>query len=1099
MKGKMKITSIIIIIFQIISINSYSQDTLVLQPNGICGKDATLSSKWPNNNSGAHPDFIAAAWTHSGTPSTVRGLLEFDLSSIPSNSTVISAELSLFWSNNNLNLGHSSLNFPNIAHLKRVTSPWDENTVTWNTEPTSTNTNMILLPESINGTQDYPNIDVTSLTQDMINNPSNSFGFLFKQTAEQYYRSMLFASSDFPDPTKHPKIVIIYNSNGNLAEDLSLGNDTTLCPGSTLTLAPNISGINNYLWQDGSTSATFPVSSPGTYSLEVTTCTGIFSDTINITYNNTDFTGLGNDTTLCSSNTYLLEPNLANSSYIWQDGSTTPSLLVHQSGQYWIDIYDNDCLLASDTINIDFYPELILNIGNDTLLCTGTSLTLSPTTNSINGLEWQDGSTNSNFEVIQSGIYWVKTDNICETIADTIEIEYNPSHFDGLGNDTILCNNQPYIIDAEISNGVYIWQNNSSTPNITINQSGTYWVDVYSNGCFIGSDTILIDYPSPLNLNLGNDTILCPGDVLHLTGDSINTNLWNNGSTNPNYHIIQSGIYWLQVSNYCETVTDTIQIDYDSNIFNGLGNDTVLCNTQTYLLETNVSNGTYLWHDNSVNPNFLVNQTGTYWVDVYSNECFIGSDTLSIFYPPPLNINLGNDTILCPGNTLSLIGDTINTNTWQDGSINTDFEVSQSGSYWVELTNFCESISDTILITYDTNTFNGLGNDTILCTNQTYNLEIDVNDATYIWQDNSINSNFLINQAGIYWVDVLSNGCFIGSDTINISYPNSLNVNLGSDTTLCENSPLILVPITNSSINYTWQDGSTDSILEINQSGTYWVEISNLCEIASDTIVVSQSAPIQLFLPDIESCENTMVEFNFSVIPLNNSIVSYTWNFGDNTISTEESPIHNYSNTTLYNYSLTVEDSLGCQTSTNATIELHDNPIANFNFHPDQILQNDPIHFNNLSNNETTWLWSFDNIFLSTKENPIHIFNTAGNHYVELMVQNEYCIDSIKKKIIVLENIIFHVPNAFTPDNDHMNNSFLPIFSPDFIPTDYHLTIFNRWGETIFESFDQSIGWDGSYVDSPSTPTGVFIWKLEFKENLTDKRHLEIGHVTLLK
>lgn len=94
--------------------------------------------------------------------------------------------------------------------------------------------------------------------------------------------------------------------------------------------------------------------------------------------------------------------------------------------------------------------------------------------------------------------------------------------------------------------------------------------------------------------------------------------------------------------------------------------------------------------------------------------------------------------------------------------------------------------------------------------------------------------------------------------------------------------------------------------------------------------------------------------------------------------------------------------------------------------------------------------------------------------------------------------MIFYVPNAFTPDGDIHNNTFLPVFTSGYDPYDYHLIIFNRWGEIIFESFNSEIGWDGTYSDHLAED-GVYIWKIVFKENKTDKKHQEIGHVTLLR
>ena len=91
------------------------------------------------------------------------------------------------------------------------------------------------------------------------------------------------------------------------------------------------------------------------------------------------------------------------------------------------------------------------------------------------------------------------------------------------------------------------------------------------------------------------------------------------------------------------------------------------------------------------------------------------------------------------------------------------------------------------------------------------------------------------------------------------------------------------------------------------------------------------------------------------------------------------------------------------------------------------------------------------------------------------------------------------IPNIFTPDGDEYNENWKPVFHSGYDPYDYHLTIFNRWGEIVFESYDTNYGWDGSYSDEGLTRDNVYVWKIEFKETSSDKKHRQAGHVTLLK
>lgn len=190
--------------------NLMSQTTITLQPNAVDGKDAIIDSRLNNDNFGNHIDFLGMAWTYGGTPLIARSLIDFDWTLIPNGATINSARLSLYSYNSPANDAHSTLSGSNASQLLRVTSTWGENSVTWNTQPSTTNQNMVTLPMSTNTIQDYLNIDVKNIVEDIIADPTNSYGIMMKLENEQYYRSMLFASSDNSDSNLHPKLEITY-------------------------------------------------------------------------------------------------------------------------------------------------------------------------------------------------------------------------------------------------------------------------------------------------------------------------------------------------------------------------------------------------------------------------------------------------------------------------------------------------------------------------------------------------------------------------------------------------------------------------------------------------------------------------------------------------------------------------------------------------------------------------------------------------------------------------------------------------------------------------------------------------------------------------
>jgi hypothetical protein len=184
-------------------------------------EDATIDDYNSNGNYPNEIDYHVSAWTISSTPAIWRNLFKFDLSCIPPNVVVNSALLSLFYADTNsyviyANGLQSSLTSSNESVIQRVTSPWAESTVNWNNQPATTTADQVILAQSTSGTQDYTNLDVTQIVQQMTGSPSNNNGFELKLTNETYYAQMLFASGDNPHQNKHPVMEVCYTLGTNI-------------------------------------------------------------------------------------------------------------------------------------------------------------------------------------------------------------------------------------------------------------------------------------------------------------------------------------------------------------------------------------------------------------------------------------------------------------------------------------------------------------------------------------------------------------------------------------------------------------------------------------------------------------------------------------------------------------------------------------------------------------------------------------------------------------------------------------------------------------------------------------------------------------------
>jgi gliding motility-associated-like protein len=184
---------------------------------------------------------------------------------------------------------------------------------------------------------------------------------------------------------------------------------------------------------------------------------------------------------------------------------------------------------------------------------------------------------------------------------------------------------------------------------------------------------------------------------------------------------------------------------------------------------------------------------------------------------------------------------------------------------------------------------------------------------------------------------------------------------------------------------------------------------------------------------------------------------------------------------------------------------VEDTPDVSFNPSTGVISQlNTTVNFNNTTTGAVSYDWDFGDNFGSVEFEPTHTYPDEPNGYTVTLIATSAagCIDSASAYIQYNEELIFYIPNTFTPDDDMYNQTFKPVFTSGFDPYDYNLFIYNRWGELIFESKDANFGWDGTYgigSQNRKAQDGAYTWKIEFKTLQSDERKRVTGHVNLIR
>lgn len=593
---------------------------------------------------------------------------------------------------------------------------------------------------------------------------SDSFSFGF--TNKVYVRLL---QNDCDGCTMIDSINVIVKPKPNI----SPSPDATICTGDSIQLnAYDYSPAGTtWLWNTGATTSSIWVKTGGTYRLraEINGNGCVVYDTIEINENVPVIFSLPNDTTLCESNTLLLDPGVGNAAYNWMNyQSIAPTYLVTTAGTYFVEVTSVNGCSKKDTINVAYLQTQTIGLGNDTTICVGESLQIGQT---IAGATytWNTGASTATITVLSSGKYWVDAHNGLCTVTDTINVNFVNKPIINLGNDTTICSNTPLLLNAVTIADSYEWQNGSLANSFTVNQAGDYWVKLTTDGCS-AADTINVQLkPAPL-IYLGNDTTICAGQqvTLSVASPQITGAVWQNNSTGFNFTATNAGEYWVQVqaNNDCYA-RDTINISTAPLPIFTLGSDTSICEGQTLMLLTTVP-GNYLWNTGSTSAHQSVMNAGDYWLRVTSNGCSF-ADTINVTTKPIPSVFLGNDTTLCEGSLLTLLaGNGSGQYLWQNNSTQNSFTVSAAGTYFVKFTapNNC-SASDTIAITYKLLPRFNLGPDIMICRGLSATLDPGITDATFLWNNGSTQSKITVQNEGNYSVTA-TNICGSWSDEIQV-------------------------------------------------------------------------------------------------------------------------------------------------------------------------------------------------------------------------------------------------------------------------------------------------------------------------------------------
>jgi len=934
----------------------------------------------------------------------------------------------------------------------------------------------------------------------------------------------------------------------------AINSGSITCTNATSTLTGTSAG-NTMLWNGGVlVNATNPatVNAAGNYTVTATNAvTGCASTTIVAVTTNTTLPVITSATSsgsiTCTALTSTLSGTSAGNTLTWNGGAlvnATNPAIVNSSGTYSVTATNTvtGCsvtttvgVLASGGLpSVSVVAPLQITCSVPTITLTGSSATPSVT------YQWTGGAAAATQTVNAAGNYTLTVTNTVTGCASTTVVAVTsnttaPVITSATNSGSITCTALTSTLSGTSAGNVLTWNGgalvNATNPAI-VNAAGNYTLTVSNaaNGC---TTTTVVSVTTNTTLPVitsasSSGAINCGSGSSTLTAISAgNVLTWNGGAlvnaTNPST-VSTAGNYTVTSTtavNGCSTSTVITVIATSPNVTAGAAlvlNCSVLNGT---INVTSITPGvTYAWSPAVVSGGTTniatVNTAGTYScvVTETATACTntgvvtVTSNTTA----PVITSAVSNSVMICGlvNNTTTLTAISAgNALVWNGGVLvnapNPSI-VSSAGIYTVTATNASNGCLSTATVAAISNTLAPIittvvSSGSITCINNSATLTATSAGNTLVWSGTGIVSPLnpaVVNAAGTYTVMAInpSNGCTV-TTTMAVTTNTTLPVITSSSATGTITCTSLLSTLTGISIGntLTWNGGALANATNpstVNASGTYTLTSTNVANgcVTNTTVSVNSNITLPTLTagsPPTISCITNTAQVTGSSLTAG---VTYSWSGAGITAgATTSSATVNAAGV----YSLTVtSSSTGCSNTTTVLVSASPSPTAS--------VSSDVTIFSGASTTLTaggggTYVWNNGPTTSSQVVSPKETTNYCVTVTDGAGCTNQKCV-LVTVELSCYTNDEYETPTAFTPNNDGMNDQF-SLQGWDECTTSFFITVYDRWGEKIFESEDVNFNWDGTYKGK-ALGSAVFVYYIKadiLKVGAINKK----GNITLIR
>ncbi len=900
----------------------------------------------------------------------------------------------------------------------------------------------------------------------------------------------------------------------------------------------------SYLWSDGTTDATLPVSQSGAYALTVTNAQGCEAqDTVTVDALPRPVPNIPAYVSGCDGEDFWLEPEGGNfAAYQWSTGEQTAAINVSESGIYTLMVEDEHGCTASDSTEVFIRPTPDLNLTEAQNICLGGSTTLE-----VEGdwaaINWSTGATTPAITVSEAGGYGVVVTDSLGCVANAVTAVFvfavPPPAIEG---DTGYCPNGTAVFAAEEGFATYQWSNGMDSREIAVAEEGVYTVTVQDTvGCMNAASWEVKPYAAP-TIEISGEELLCEGSANEL---NVSTNGhflgWSTGDTTLAIQVLEPGLYAAQAEgdNSCVS-TDTVEIEQVGLPSAPAGADLAMdCDTRSVTLGPGsppAGGLSFVWEGpgitpvNQTEPNPVVEETGVYGLIVTDTQtgCVSNLESVEVTdlsYTPAVSISAG-DTLDCNTPTVTLSGDGSETGPaivyqWigADGAAlpgenAATFLAGSPGRYQLMVSDTatgCTALGEvevagdfeipTVIINPNV--------DPLTCARDSVELSA-VASAPYgppALQWSALEQGPLDGETGLQYTTAAPGYFFLtATDPVNgCQATDSVEVVIDTIRPVavlsvsgqldCLNETVALNAAGSSQGSpfvYHWAGPGIDSEPEglavvTGLPGGYELTVANSLNGCQATAQVSVSeAPNTLTSAEVHAVDPICYEEENGQI----RIASVTGGTPPYLYSINGAPFGMGSHFTGLGsgaYAIRIQDVEGCEYETAVTLE--DGRLPQLTLGPDRDIRlGGEVLLNALTNlTEAEWVrieWSPQDSLACDQCLSWVDAPEETTRYRATIQDTSGCTATDDMLVKVVRDYQVYIPNAFTPNGDGANDFFM-IFAGTDVAKIHRFEIYTRWGEPVYRAVDfppnnPAYGWDGTFRGQPLN-LGYFTYYAEIE------------------